>query len=137
MRRPLMLTTVVAFVSMVTSALAEVIDVTENHGGRVDQYDARWRGVAARDVGVRVIGPCKSACTVLLAHIPRSKICVMPAASFGFHQALRPEMTTLLWNGYPSDVKDSITRHGGLPAPRTTLIWLRAPETYKFFHRYA
>ena len=82
MRQSLMLTTVVAFVSMVTSALAEVIDVTENHGGRVDQYDARWRGVAARDVGVRAIGPCKSACTVLLAHIPRSKMCVMPAASF-------------------------------------------------------
>ena len=95
-----MLTTVVAVVFMASSALAEVIEVIDNHGGRVDQYDARWRGVAARDVGVRVIGPCKSACTVLLAHSPRSKICVMPAASFGFHQALRPEMTTLLWNGY-------------------------------------
>jgi hypothetical protein len=73
---------------------------------------------------------------LLLAHIPRSKICVMPAASFGFHQALRPEMTTL-WNGYPSDVKAWITQHGGLQAPRTTLIWLRAPGTYKFFHRCA
>jgi hypothetical protein len=42
-----------------------------------------WRAVArgGRSRGVRVIGPCKSACTVLLAHIPRSKICVMPAAS--------------------------------------------------------
>jgi hypothetical protein len=77
MRQLLMLTTVVAFVSIASSALAEVIDVTDNHGGRVDQYDARWRAVASRDVGVRVIGPCKSACTVLLAHIPRSKICVL------------------------------------------------------------
>jgi hypothetical protein len=100
--------------------------------------------VAARDVGVRVIGPCKSACTVLLAHIPRSKICVMPAASFGFHQALRL-MTTLLWNGYPSDVKAWITRHGGLPgrpscssyvgivrAPAAQLSWLMKISRRKF-----
>jgi hypothetical protein len=49
-----MLTTVVAVVFMASSALAEVIDVIDNHGGRVDQYDARWRGVAARDAEVRV-----------------------------------------------------------------------------------
>jgi hypothetical protein len=133
----LMLTAAVATVSMASPAAAEVIDVIDNHGGAVAQYDQRWRGLAARGVDVRVIGPCKSACTVLLDHIPRGKICVTPAASFGFHQALRPDMTALLWNGYPADVRGWITRHGGLPPPRTTLIWLRAPETYRFWRRCA
>jgi hypothetical protein len=131
------LTTGLAAVPMASPAVAEVIDVIDNHGGAVAQYDERWRGLAARGVDVRVIGPCVSACTVLLAHIRRGKICVTPDASFGFHQALRPEMTALLWNGYPADVRAWIMKHGGLPPPRTTLVWLRAPETYRFWHRCA
>src|SRR6476619_6524627 len=63
-------------------ALAETIDVYDNHGGSVVQYNARWAGLAARGVDVRIVGPCQSACTILLGHIPRSKICVTPAARF-------------------------------------------------------
>ena len=96
MRQLLMLTAALAAVS--TASPAEVIDVTDNHGGRVDLYDHRWTGLAVGNPQVRVTGPCVSACTVLLKHVPRGKICVTPDASFGFHQALRPEMTTSLWN---------------------------------------
>ena len=84
---------------------------------------------------VRVTGPCKSACTVLLKHLPRGNICVTPEASFGFHQALRPEMTRLLWRGYPADVRVWITSRGGLPPPRATLVWMWAPETFRFFKK--
>ena len=72
MRQLLMLTAALAAVP--TASPAEVIDVIDNHGGAVAQYDQRWHGIAARGVDVRIIGPCKSACTVLLAHIPRGKI---------------------------------------------------------------
>ena len=68
-------------------AAAETIEVFDNHGGSVAQYDSRWAGLAARGVDVKIVGPCQSACTVLLGHIPRSKICVTPSASFGFHLA--------------------------------------------------
>jgi hypothetical protein len=50
---------------------AETIDIVDNHGGRVDLYDQRWAGLAAGKPQVRVTGPCKSACTVLLNHVPR------------------------------------------------------------------
>ena len=118
---------------------AEAIDIVDNHGGRVDLYDQRWAGLAAGKPQVRVTGPCKSACTVLLKHVPRGKICVTPEASFGFHQALRPEMTKLLWNGYPADIRAWITSRGGLPPlrPRTTMVWMRAPETFRFFKKCA
>jgi hypothetical protein len=116
---------------------AEAIDIVDNHGGRVDLYDQRWAGLAAGNPQVRVTGPCKSACTVLLKHVPRGKICVTPEASFAFHQALRPEMTKLLWNGYPADIRAWITSRGGLPPPRTTLVWMRAPETFRFFKKCA
>jgi hypothetical protein len=64
----------IAAVAWATSASvparAETIDVYDDHGGRVRQYDARWAAAAARGVDVRIVGPCQSACTVLLAHIP-------------------------------------------------------------------
>lgn len=111
---------------------AETIDVSDNHGGRVADYDTRWAGLAGRGVRVRVVGPCQSACTVLLGHIPRRNICVTPRGAFGFHTAHRADATATLWAAYASDIKQWIEQHGGL---KPTFIWMRAPDTYRFFKR--
>lgn len=113
-------------------ARAETIDVYDNHGGSVVAYDARWAEHARRGVSVRIIGPCQSACTVLLGHIPRNRICVTPQASFGFHQAKRPHATAILWNAYAADIRAWINAHGGL---QKEFIWMRAPDTYRYFKR--
>ena len=113
-------------------ARAETIDVSDNHGGSVAQYDARWAGYAARGVSVRIVGPCQSACTVLLGHIPRSRICVTPEASFGFHLAHLQQATATLWRAYPAGIKAWINQHGGLTHE---FIWMRAPDVFKFFRK--
>ena len=113
-------------------ARAETIDVFDNHGGSVAQYDARWAENARRGVSVRIVGPCQSACTVLLRHIPRSRICVTPEASFGFHQAKLPQATATLWSGYGADIKSWINAHGGL---QKELVWMRAPDVFKYFKK--
>jgi hypothetical protein len=113
-------------------AAAETIDVYDNHGGSVAQYNARWAGLAARGVSVRIVGPCQSACTVLLGHIPRSRICVMPNASFGFHLAKLEAATATLWNAYQADIRAWINAHGGL---KKDFVWMRAPDTYKYFSK--
>ena len=113
-------------------ARAETIDVSDNHGGSVAQYDARWAGLAQRGVSVRIVGPCQSACTVLLGHIPHNKICVTGAASFGFHLAHLPQATATLWSAYSPGIKAWINAHGGLAHE---FIWMRAPDTYRFFHK--
>ena len=113
-------------------ARAETIDVSDNHGGIVSQYDERWAGLAAQGDSVRIVGPCQSACTVLLGHIPRSRICVTPAARFGFHLAQFPSSTAVLWAAYQSDIRDWINAHGGL---KHTFMWMGAPDTYRYFKR--
>jgi hypothetical protein len=113
-------------------AAAETIDVFDNHGGSVAEYNARWADLAARGVSVRIVGPCQSACTVLLGHIPRSRICVTSAASFGFHLARVSSATAILWNGYQSDIRAWIDQHGGL---QRNFMWLHAPETFRFFRK--
>lgn len=113
-------------------ARAETIDVSDNHGGAVAQYSAQWSEYARRGVNVRIVGPCQSACTVLLGHIPRSRICVTPEASFGFHLARRADATATLRRAYAADIKGWINAHGGLTQD---FIWMRAPDTYRYFRK--
>lgn len=115
-----------------TAASAETINVSDNHGGSVVQYDQRWTALASQGANVRIVGPCQSACTVLLGHIPRNRICVMPRASFGFHLANLPSATAILWNAYAEDIRAWINQHGGLTHQ---FIWMSAPDTYRYFRR--
>jgi hypothetical protein len=115
-----------------SAAWAETIDVSDNHGGRVAEYDARWAGLSARGVNVRIVGPCQSACTVLLGHIPYSRICVTPDASFGFHLANLPQATARLWSSYSPGIRAWINAHGGLTRE---FIWMRAPDVYRYFKK--
>jgi len=123
--------TLLASVSL-QPAHAETVDVFDNHGGSVVEYDARWADIAARGASVRIVGPCQSACTVLLGHIPRDKICVTPAAAFGFHLAHLAAATATLWNAYQPDIRDWINQHGGLTQD---FIWMRAPDIYRYFKK--
>src|SRR5712691_370327 len=113
-------------------AISETIDVYDNHGGSAAQYNARWAGLAARGVDVRIVGPCQSACTILLGHIPRNRICVTPAARFGFHLARRQDATQMLWSAYQADIRSWINAHGGL---QKNFIWMGAPDVYRYFKR--
>ena len=113
-------------------ARAETIDVSDSHGGSVAAYDARWAGLAGQGVKVRIVGPCQSACTVLLGRIPRSRICVTPEASFGFHLAHTAQATETLRHAYASDIRAWINAHGGLTRE---FIWMRAPDTYRYFRK--
>jgi hypothetical protein len=110
----------------------KTIDVFDNHGGSVAQYDVRWAKLAAEGAAVRIVGPCQSACTVLLGHIPRARICVTPQAAFGFHLANLPSAQATLWNAYQPDIRSWIRAHGGL---RKDFMWMRAPDVYRYFKR--
>ena len=113
-------------------ARAETINVSDDHGGSVVEYDARWAAAAARGVNVKIVGPCQSACTILLAHIPYDRICVTPQARFGFHLAKVQRSTDMLWAGYSAGIREWINTRGGLTAD---FKWMGAPDTYRFFHK--
>jgi hypothetical protein len=111
---------------------AETINVSDDHGGSVAEYDARWAALAARGVDVKIVGPCQSACTALLAHIPYDRICVTPQARFGFHQAHRADATATLWAGYSAGIREWINARGGLTPD---FKWMGAPDTDRFFRK--
>jgi len=131
--KPLLLAIAMIFL-LLAPALARTVDVSDDHGGSVAAYASRWSALAAQGVDVRIVGPCQSACTVLLGHIPRTRICVMPDASFGFHLANLPSATATLWAAYAPDIRGWIGAHGGLTH---NFIWMRAPDIYRYFRRCA
>ena len=103
-----------------------LLHITNDHGGYVEQYKAKYERI--RDRGERVVidGVCNSACTLVLGIVPLNKICVTPRASLGFHEAYYDKSFTLgikvtsaagtseLMSYYPDAVKDWIRRNGGL-----------------------
>jgi hypothetical protein len=111
---------------------AETIDIIEDHGGSGINYVARWTQYRRDKVRVRIAGPCESECTMVIGHLNPENICVTPEGSFGFRLADLPSGTGTLWRSYPTDIKVWLSRYGGLTH---RLIWMRAPEVYRFFRR--
>ena len=108
------------------SSASATMRITGDAGGQIGPYLQNL--VALRNSGERVVidGPCLSACTMVLGVVPRERICVTRRARLGFHAAWHPSEnggtvqsrggTQLLMAVYPQEVRNWITRHGGLSA---------------------
>jgi hypothetical protein len=120
--------------SGVSSASAQ-FRISEDRGGQIGPYLQQFAMV--RDSGSRVVidGTCLSACTLVLGTVPKDRICVTSRANLGFHAAWNlaqgghavysDEGTRLLWEIYPTQIRNWIKRKGGL-TPR--MIFLKGKE---------
>lgn len=102
------------------------LHITNDHGGYVEEYKAKYERIRDRHERVIIDGVCNSACTLVFGIVPLNKICVTPRASIGFHQAYydkaftfgikvtSAEGTSDLMSYYPDPLKDWIRRNGGL-----------------------
>ncbi len=130
----LLAVSLVASTLSVTSASAQ-FRIAEDRGGQIGPYLEQFAMI--RDSGSRVVidGTCLSACTLVLGTVPKDRICVTSRANLGFHAAWNPapggrvafsdEGTQLLWEIYPTEIRNWIRRKGGL-TPR--MIYLRGKE---------
>ena len=122
--------------ALVTSVAIADVRVTNDPGGEITSYIAKFRDM--RESGERLVidGPCLSACTLFTAIIPRDHVCVTRRAVLGFHAAsyyddarrsLVPTRagTRLVMRLYPPAIRNWIERHGGL-TPR--IITMRGRE---------
>jgi hypothetical protein len=97
--------------------------ISDDPGGQLGPYLQKLAVLRSSGEQVVIDGKCLSACTMVLGVIPHDHICVTSKAQLGFHAAWRPEAgrqvtslegTELLMDNYPQQVRDWITRRGGL-----------------------
>ena len=109
--------------------------ISSDKGGQIGRYLARYREVRQSGEQVVIDGVCLSACTIVLGIIPRDHLCVTTNAVLGFHAAWFPgeaggikpnrEATQFLMKFYPPDVRQWISRRGGLTSE---LMFLQGRE---------
>jgi len=98
--------------------------ISDDPGGQLGPYLQKLAVLRSSGEQVVIDGKCLSACTMVLGVIPHDHICVTSRAQLGFHAAWRPdesgrqvtsrEGTELLMDNYPPQVRDWISRRGGL-----------------------
>jgi hypothetical protein len=132
-----------AFASaLITSVACAEVRVTNDPGGEITSYVAKFQNLRASGERLVIDGPCLSACTLFTAFLPRRQVCVTPRAVLGFHAAsyyddtsrsLVPTRTgtRLVMRLYPPAIRSWIVRHGGL-TPR--IIALRGPELASLYN---
>jgi hypothetical protein len=114
----------IALVAMGISSASATIRITSDPGGQIGPYLDNLENLRSSGERVIIDGPCLSACTMILGVIPRDHLCVTQRARLGFHAAWRPDQTghavtsrdgtQLLMSVYPQQVRNWISRRGGL-----------------------
>ena len=101
-------------------AAPQKIVLYEERGGRIVDHWERWKALAAQGGEVEIRGPCWSACTLIMAHIPRERLCFDKHAELNFHLAMRPsgepsmEASRWMVDQYPEDIRDWSKTMGGV-----------------------
>lgn len=123
MRFWLLLSSAVLLLASLEASNAE-IRITGDRGGQIGRYVDKYERLRSSGQKVMIDGLCASACTIVLAAIPRDKICVTPNANLAFHAAwdfgdhgrvvTNPEATQMLYSMYPSQIRRWISSRGGL-----------------------
>ena len=112
----------------------------EERGGRIVDHWERWKALAAQGGEVEIRGPCWSACTLIMAHIPRERLCFDKHAELNFHLAYAPEsgepsMKASRWmvDQYPDDIREWIKTMGGVERMPTPSLNHPAGTFYMLF----
>jgi hypothetical protein len=112
-------------------------------GGVVKEHVERWRELARSGADVEILGPCYSACTLIVAYVPKERLCFGAFATLQFHLAWdretgKPSLDASLWmlKQYPREIYDWIMERGGVASMTIPTFWeLRAPNLWRWGYR--
>jgi hypothetical protein len=116
------------------------VRIANDRGGLIERYLDTYQVLSASGQIVMIDGLCASACTIVLAEVPRDRICVTSKANLAFHAAwgfgahgraiIDLEATRMLFGIYPVEVRRWIAGHGGLTSQA---IFLRGKQLHAMY----
>jgi hypothetical protein len=112
-------------------------------GGVIKEHIERWQELARSGADVEILGPCYSACTLIVAYVPKERLCFGAFATLQFHLARNPEtgkpsLDASAWmvRQYPREIYDWIMERGGVASMTVdTFRELRAPSLWRMGYR--
>lgn len=100
-------------------------------GGEVVEHWRRWSALAASGDNVEIRGSCMSACTLIMALIPRDRLCFGTHSSLQFHITRDPKSgkttpNTSQWmlEQYPEDIRKWLIARGGVDKMTVMDMWV-------------
>jgi hypothetical protein len=118
--------------------------IIDSPGGRLDLFYIRYSMERRRGDTFEIDGECDSACTLITALIPPSRVCITTYARLGFHSAFNymddgseefaPEATAWMWRMYPPKVRALLRANGWSgPTEHPDLIWIDADDLLSIY----
>jgi hypothetical protein len=112
-------------------------------GGVIKEHIDRWQELARSRADVEILGPCYSACTLIVTYVPKERLCFGAFATLQFHLARNPEtgkpsLDASLWmlKQYPPEIYDWIMERGGVANMTIpTFMEVRAPSLWRMGYR--
>jgi hypothetical protein len=110
------------------------IVVRDDVGGVIMKYIEHWQDLAAQGDDVDILGPCLSACTLVVGYIPKDRLCFGENASLQFHAARELDGQISLWatrwmiSKYPDDIRRWLALRGP-PENMTVHEWWILPAS--------
>ena len=112
-------------------------------GGVIQEHVERWQELARSGADVEILGPCYSACTLVVAYVPKERLCFGVFASLQFHLAWnretgKPSLGASLWmlKQYPREIYDWLMEMGGVARMTIPTFWeLRGPTLWQMDYR--
>ena len=113
-------------------------------GGNLRIHFDRFKMLKESGDDVEIRGKCLSACTLIIALIPRERLCFGETAWLGFHQAtlrngaVSKEFTELMFDSYPPDIRRWLYERGGtekMPDSSIGFWAISASELWKMGYR--
>jgi hypothetical protein len=116
--------------------------LTREFGGSLNEHWERFRVLAAAGGEVEIRGVCPSACTLIMSHVAKDKLCFSDRTQLLFHQAQFPngepayDSTRKVFDTYPAEIRAWIIGRGGIekmPHPDFWVLW--ASDLWKMDYR--
>jgi hypothetical protein len=111
-------------------------------GGVIKEHVERWQELARSGADVEILGPCFSACTMIVAYVPKERLCFGVFASLQFHlvsdrETGKMSLDASLWiKQYPREIYDWIMERGGVASMTIQTFWeLRAQNLWRMGYR--
>jgi hypothetical protein len=112
-------------------------------GGVIKEHVDRWQELARSGTDVEILGPCYSACTLIVTYVPKERLCFGAFATLQFHLAWnretgKPSLDSTQWmlRQYPPEIYDWIMERGGIANMTIpTFMELRAPSLWRMGYR--